>query len=475
MITMSSASQRRDGESGSVMIAVIGVMAVMMIVGVAVMAATVRSLSYTSSTRAGVQSVAAAESGASVAEVGIRGGTCDADYAQPVAPVFSVEVWYSLSADNDIWVPGCPALGENAQRIKLVSTGTAAAPGVAGNTSGDTSVVEAIYSVSVLPGVHPSGSAMYLFGGVVFKNNADLLVSDGGRAAIQVKQGDMECANNTVIQGDVIVETGDLNITSCTIEGNAWASGNATLGTITGNLTSSSTNLSPTQINSHTQIHGTYTPSAAAPTVPGWFDLAYVPGDWEDGDGTDYKVTNIGADCNLTPTMIMNASNGGKPNIINALGCAAGVTAPSEVKLTGDLVVFAPMFDFMNQVTFKSATADKHKLWFVTPDNTADNLPSCAAGQGNFMMKNGFYIDGATVSAMLYTPCRFEAMNNFTWTGQLYANGANDFKNNTWFESVPLGLPGVDLDTGDPIVGGAIGSDAELGDLISIRDLSSGG
>lgn len=473
MITMSSSSRRSHRETGSVMIAVIGVMAVMMIVGMAIMAATVRSLSYTTSTRAGIQSVTAAESGASVAEVGLRGGTCDAAYAQPVAPVFSVDVSYSLSADDDVWVPGCPASGVNAQRIKLVSTGTAAASGVAGNTSGDTSVVEAIYRVDLRPGVHPSGAAMYLFGGVVFKNNADLLVSDGGRAAIQVKQGDMECANNTVIQGDVIVETGDLKITSCTIEGNAWASGNATLGTITGNLTSSSTNLTPTQINSHSQIHGTYTQSAVAPTVPGWVDLAYVPGDWEDENGVDYKVTRIGADCKLTPSMIATASNGGKPNIINALGCA-NVKAPSEVKLTGDLVVFAKEFDFEYHVTFKSSTAVKHKLWFVTPDNTPDGQPTCG-GQGNFMMKNGFYIDGATVAAMLYTPCRFEAMNSFTWTGQLYANGANDFKNNTWFESVPLGLPGVDLDTGDPIVGGAIGTDAELGALISIRDLSSGG
>ena len=61
-------------------------------------------------------------------------------------------------------------------------------------------------------------------------------------------------------------------------------------------------------------------------------------------------------------------------------------------------------------------------------------------------------------------------MNNFEWRGQLYANGANDFKNNTRFESVALGLPGINLDTGT-VTGGSSGSAARLGDLTSLRDL----
>lgn len=472
MISTVSPSEQR--ERGSVMVAVIGVMAVMMIVSATVMAMTVHSLGFTSSTRAGIQSVVASESGTSVAEVALRGGTCAASYAQAITPVFSATVSYSLSATNDVWVNGCPAAGINAQRIKVVSTGSAAALGVAGNSSGDSSIVEAIYEVKLLPGIHPSGAAMYLFGGVVFKNNADLLASDGGRAAIQVKEGNMECANNTVIEGDVIVENGNLDIIACTIKGNAWASGTAKLGLITGNLAASSVNISAANLPDH--VFGVYTQGAAVPTVPDWVDLAYVPESWKDADGQPFKVTAIGPDCSLTPTMLTTAANGNKPVIIDGLACPSGVSAPNgQVVLKNDLVIFANAFNFEYQVEFISQTLDEHQVWFITPDNVPDRLPTCGPGQGDFVMKNGFKINRQTVSAMLYTPCKFMAMNSFEWRGQIYANGANDFMNNTSFEYVPLGLPDVDLDTGDPMAGGSIGSDAELGSVLSVRDVASGG
>ncbi|HEV7951525.1 MAG TPA: hypothetical protein VGP24_17320, partial [Glaciihabitans sp.] len=376
-------------------------------------------------------------------------------------------VSYSLSTTGETWVnDSCPAAGVPARRIKVVSTGSAANDAVVGSSAGDEQVIETIfnYTPEVLPGVHPSGAAMYVHGGIVFDNNGDLLVAESGRAAIQVKNGGMTCANNTVIQGDVVVENGALDITACTIEGNAWASGIAKLGHITGNLSASNA-------TRPAGVDGAYTRNGDIPDVPAWVDLAYVPGDWIDTNGLPYKVTPIGSDCALTPSMLASASNGTKPVIINALGCTGGVVAPSSVKLANDVVVFSPRFNFTSHVTFSSTSTAQHKLWFITPDNTPDNLPTCAATQGNFEMKNGFVI-APTIAAMLYTPCRFAAMNNFEWRGQLYANGANDFKNNTWFESVSLGLPGIDLDTGVVTPGGAAGSPAELGTVIFTRDVN---
>ena len=455
-------------DQGSALIAVLGVMAVTMVIGVTVAAASISSLGFTSSTRAGIQSVAAAESGVNVAEVALRSGTCAATYTRTTVPAYTAKLWYSLSATNDAWITGCPPAVANAQRVKVVSTGDAATDGVAGNVGSNESVVEAIYPVVRLPGIFASGAAMYVHGGVVFNNNGDLFVSESGRPAIQVRNGDMKCENNTVIQGDVVVQTGNLDITACKIEGNAWASGSASLGTVTGNLTASNATRPP-------GVGGIYTRNGPIPAVPAWVDFDYTPAEWVDALGIPFEVrTATGTGCTLPSTL--GGTIPGKPLIYNALGCAGGVKANhGTITLTSDVVIFSNTFDFGNvsQVIFKSSsTTVKRNLWFVTPDNTVDSLPTCASGQGNFIMKNGFDITDS-VNAMLYTPCRFAAVNNFEWRGQLYANGANDFKNNTEFTYVPMGLPGIDLDTGLPPVGGSIGGTGELGALTSIRDLAN--
>ena len=466
------ARPRRAADEGSALMGVIAVMAIILAITTTVVGVSFYSLGLTSATRAGVQSIAAAESGVNVVEVSLTQGTCLPQYTR-TTPAFTADVSYSLSATADTWISGCPAAGVPAVRIRVMSTGTAVSTGVAGNTDGDASTVEAVFSYvpAVLPGVQPTGAAMYLYGGVVFMNNANLLVAESGRAAIQVKNGSMRCANNTVIEGDVVVSNGDLNISGCAIEGNAWASGAATLGQVTGNLTSATVNVSAATLPS--RVGGVYTKyqtTTNIPPVPDWFDVAYTPGDWVDSAGVPYRVTSIGDNCTIDAARLAAAANGSKPVIINALAlCPLGVKASGDVNLTNDIVIFAQKFDFINNVRFKSSTTAQHKLWFVTPDNVADARPTCGLKQGDFSMKNGFTI-APTIDAMLYTPCRLEAMNTFEWRGQLYANGANDFKNNTRFESVALGLPGINLDTGT-VTGGSAGSAARLGALTSLRDL----
>ena len=462
-------SNHPRSERGSALMAVIGIMGVLIVITLTLTTATLYSLDFTRSTRASVQSVAAAESGVSAAQLSLTQGACLPAYSRS-SPQFTAEVSYSVSATDDVWVAGCPAVGVPAVRLRVESTGSS----LTGPAS-DEARVEAIfeYESAVPPGVQPSGAAMYLYGGVVFMNNANLLVAESGRAAIQVKNGSVSCSNNTVIEGDVVVSAGNLNISGCSIEGNAWASGAATLGAITGNLTAASVNLTEAQRDS--QIGGVYTPYTAGtpiPTVPAWVDLNYVPGDWIDANGAPYRVTPIGAGCTIDASLLAAAANGGKPIIINALAlCPLGVTAVGTVKLSSDVVIFANKFTFVNNVNFASATTARHKLWFITPDLVADQLPTCGVLQGDFLMKNSLTIASA-IDAMTYTPCRFNAMNNFEWRGQLYANGANDFKNNTGFESAPLGLPGIDLDTGTVTEGGSAGAVARLGNMTSMRDRS---
>ena len=463
----------RDG--GSAIIAVIGIAAVMLIIGVTVASMSVHALSFSSSTRAGIQSKAAAESGINVAVVDLRNGNCSASYSRAGTPAYSARVSYSTSVTGNTWVLNtCPPYANpTVKRVKIVSTGSAKSTGVAGDTSGNSAFVEAIYpyTPAVLPGVKPSGAALYFYGGVAFDNNANLIVSAGGPPAIQVKTGDVSCANNTVIQGDVVVQQGNLSISSCTVQGNAWVSGTATLGTITGNLTSGNS-------TRPSGVGGTWTKNGSMPAVPNWVSFGYVPTDWIDSSGNPYTVISIGADCALS-TAMMNAvaATGTTPVIINALGCTAGLTASNTVTLKNDVVIFAPRFDLSNSnnVTFKSSSSAQRHLWFITPDVTHTAPPSCGSAQGDFTIKNSFTID-PTVAAMLYTPCQFVAKNTFTWSGQIYANGSsNAFKNNTSFIYTGLGLPGVDLSQGTTTPGGSAGSPATLKSITSLRDVNSGG
>jgi Tfp pilus assembly protein PilX len=468
-------------DSGSAIIAVIGTAVVMLIIGVTVANLSVRALAFSSSTRASIQSKAAAESGVNVAAVDLRKGNCavTAKYSQTTTPAYSAIVTYSTSATGNTWVSGCPIYADpTVKRIKIVSTGSAKSVGVAGDSSGDSGFVEAIYpyTPAVLPGVKPTGPAMYFYGGVAFDNNANLIVSAGGPPAIQVKSGNVSCSNNTVIQGDVVIQSGSLSISSCTVQGNAWVGGIATLGTITGNLTSANAFRPP-------GVTLLWTKNGLIPPVPNWVAFgdtlpALWPTIWIDSSSVAFTVLPIGPDCALSPLMMSTvAALAPASVIINALGCSS-VTASNTVTLSNDVVIYAPRFDLSNSnnVTFKSSSTTQRKLWFITPDVTHTNPPSCnSPAQGDFTIKNSFSIDN-TVAAMLYTPCQFVAKNTFTWTGQIYANGStNAFKNNTGFTYVGLGLPGVNLNDGTTNPGDTLGSPATLKTITSLRDVNSGG
>ncbi|TFD30323.1 hypothetical protein E3T40_15075 [Cryobacterium sp. TMT1-19] len=463
-------------ERGSALVAVLGIAALMMIVGVLIASMAVTALGFTSTTRAGIQAKTAAESGINVAVVELRSGTCTASRTAATTPAYTYKVSYSTAATGDTWVLNtCPPYADQTvKRVKIVSTGTAKAQTAAGVTAQNTTSVEAIYpyTPAVLPGITATGAAMYFHGSVSFKNNGNLIVAAGGPPAIQVSDGDFSCDNGSLIQGDVVVARGNLSIVTCTMQGNVWASGTATLGTITGNLTA----LNPTR---PAGVSGTYTSGGSIPAVPNWVSFGFTATDWVDSTGTAFNVIPIGADCKLSTTMMSAvAATGSTPVIIDAMACTTGVIASaSSVSLPNDVVIFAPMFNWSNNLTFKSSVSTQpRKLWFITPDITNTDPPTCDyTQQGNFIINNSFEID-STVSAMLYTPCQFVANNTFKWRGQMYANGSlNSFWNNTGFTYAGLGLPGVDLGTGTNTAGGSGGSPATLRTLLSMRDVKLGG
>jgi hypothetical protein len=264
---------------------------------------------------------------------------------------------------------------------------------------------------------------------------------------------------------------GDLTFSkNCTVTGSAVVTGHATLGSgqINGNLTAGSVSPNPPG----SKVGGTYTQSATAPAVPEWVNITYKPEDWVTAAGDPYEVRTSG--CTLSTQNLGGNTTPGYPLILNALGCTGGINAGSAtVSLTSDVVIFADVFDFKNSLTFKSSSSASHRLWLITPDDgpADDNSPTCdKPRQGDFSPQNSFTI-APTISALLYTPCAIDTMNNFTWNGQLYAGDYSEVKNNPSFTFVPVGAAGVDFDqaTVTPQV-----TKPQPGALVSMRNLSNG-
>lgn len=466
-----------DRERGSALAAVLGVMAVGLILTSLIMTSIVGAYGFSSSTRAGVQSQASADAGIAAAQTGLfTTGNCAAQptpgrYVGSSAPAYTATVEYDAGLG---WVAGCPSA--TATRIRIVSTGTAQAAGVNGASSGNTSKVEAVFGWDI-PGVDPSGVGMYLYGGGTVESNSTLDLSEANGAGLMIKNGNLDCAkNNTVINGSVLVN-GNLTFGgSCRVNGSAWVGGAATLGSGSVRDDLAAASVSPNPPGS--RVGGTYTQGAAMPVVPGWAEVGYTPTDWVDATGTPYEVKTVttSADCRL-PSGSLGGTVAGKPVIINALGCVGGPTASNNttVKLTSDVVIFAQLFKFssVNSLAFESATTAAHRIWFVTPDYIADNAPSCqrapaAQNQGNFAVMNGFTI-ADPLNAMLYTPCAFEGFNGFNWRGQIYSGEYSSAKNNPTFTFVPVGVAGVDFDTGDSTT---TITHPQPGSVVSRRDLA---
>ena len=240
----------RRNERGSAILGVLGVMGVTVVIGVTVTTASLHAVGITTSTRASVEAEAAAEAGIDFAasQLATPASVCQPTYSSSTAPVFSVVVSYSdlptSSGTMDTsWKSGCPTTDTNAQRLKLVSTGTASTAGVAGNTTGNIRKVEAIYPYTPSPPSYtivPSGPATYSYSQVDSTIN-NLTITQAGtvRPTVVYLSGSATCTSDSQITGDVILGGGGLSITSdCTINGDLSTAGVVSIqsGEVTGNV-----------------------------------------------------------------------------------------------------------------------------------------------------------------------------------------------------------------------------------------------
>ena len=478
-------------ERGSALVAVIGVMAVGLILTTLIATQLVGAMGQSTGARAGVQSHASADAGIVAARTALfTPGSCVANggtYTTTVPPIYTVKVQYNAGGG---WQLGCPPL--TATQVRLVAEGTAQAAGVAGMTSGDKSKVEAIFQY-LTPGPPPSGVGMFLFAGGEFAANATLDLSEAGATGLITKQGDLVCSNNNTIFNASILINGNLDFGSsnkCTVTGNAWVSGTAKLGSkgaIGGTL------VAPSVIATDlaAQVPNGYSTTGTPPDSPDWVNVTYTPTDWLDVNGDPFEVRNADTPLKCTlPNGTLGGTTPGKPVIINMLDCPDGPTGPGQnftVTLTSDVVIFANKFTFpgINGITFKSTSSAAYRLWYITPDNgpADDNKPTCnnpansyydpsQPVQDEFSTKNNISIV-KPIKAMLYTPCAFDGKNGFTWNGQIYAGEMSYAKNNPTFTFEPLGIAGKNLnppgDGGGDVV---VITKPQPGAVISMRDVN---
>jgi cytoskeletal protein CcmA (bactofilin family) len=250
------------------------------------------------------------------------------------------------------------------------------------------------------------------------------------------------------------------------IGGDAWVSGAASFpkyaSTIGGHLTAKSVSGDGVASTGNTVVPAGPGPGptpTSAPVVSEWVDFTYTASDWP---GFVEKV--IAGSCDYSVLRNAVSSLGASSGIIDARGCTNGITIAGDDKLdmTSDLVILAKSFSLSGGGALK--TTAPRKVWLITPDTTPDRLPTCPSGGGT-TFSGGFKFD-SQISAMSYTPCRATITSGITLTGQVYA-GVTTIDGAATVKYVPIGLPLIDLDSGEPAGGSGVST---LGEPYSVRD-----
>jgi hypothetical protein len=216
---------RRSDDRGIALAAVLGLMSVGLLLTTLVVASVLTASGFSTRTRAGVQSEAAAEAGIAAARAGLVLGTCEASQNgiySGTDPSYLATVWIP---SGNTWIRGCPA--GLSTSVRILSSGYASANGVNGASAGDSTNLEAILSPAVPPtSIVATGPAVFAYNAGTFGNGGALVSLDGTTPNVLIKTGNIICDNNFEATANLVVNGGNLRIDNgCEITGNVWASG----------------------------------------------------------------------------------------------------------------------------------------------------------------------------------------------------------------------------------------------------------
>lgn len=222
------------GDEGVAMVAVLGLVAVALVLTSVIVTSVVSATNFSTYTRAGVQAQAAAEAGVAAARAGLAAGTCSSAGSPPVyrsaageSPAFAAAIYRPATGGG--WTAACP-VGTGTQ-VRIVSTGFADANAEGGVSADDTVVLEAILAAASTPTtIQASGPAIYAYSSSSFGAGARFVSVDGSSPDVLVRTGNVTCSGSFPGIANFVVKGGNLAIMgSCQIEGNAYATGRMTL------------------------------------------------------------------------------------------------------------------------------------------------------------------------------------------------------------------------------------------------------
>lgn len=204
------------------------------------------------------------------------------------------------------------------------------------------------------------------------------------------------------------------------------------------------------------------------PRVPDWTDIPYPTSSWD-----AYTEVMWSGNCNIGNShsfwnQLANQTATTGNIVVNALSCgAAGLNFQNNIKdmvLNANIVFVAWAFN-VDKLDVISNNVTPRDLWFMVPDNTADQQPTCSGLAGNIYLTNEADFHH-TVSALVYTPCKIKSDRNH-WRGQFYG-GTVEFLQQAIMTYEQVGVPGVDFDSSLPPILAL--DDAKLGSLVSVRE-----
>lgn len=272
-------------DSGSSMVAVIGISAVVAVLLLALVGTVVFAIGQTTASRASVSARSVAESAMEAVAAQVAGGACPVGgSASSTTPEWRAQVQRLVSPGADValessWINGCPtaapANATSGTPFRIVATGTTGAPGT-GNATGDVRTMVGQFAVKQRPASPEFNAAV--FGKVKTSTSDNLVVTGTGADVLSdeltcstkmdvagsmlinapstaslsllntdcmvrgdlITKGKLECPANGKVLGDVVA-AGDVKWnTTCHVGGDMWVGGNfdcPSVGSIGGDLT----------------------------------------------------------------------------------------------------------------------------------------------------------------------------------------------------------------------------------------------
>lgn len=494
------ADRRRD-DSGSSLVAVLIVMLVLTIGGLALSSIVVNTAGMVTDSRSRAESRMTADAGLAAVSASLKRG----EIACPTAPAKLTVPSTVVSTDA----------GSPTYSYSVSCSSTTAMVRVNADVRGARTSVQADYAYS---SVSSTGGDMIFFGTGTLTFNSNVVVTDPGRSVnVVIPQATLfEC--NAKIPGTLTVKGNIKTSSGCDVKGLVEAGGTLNMccgsdvfrsdltlrgtgssvvrGTISGNIlangalefgyegktiggsvrTTGDVQLGNVRINGSLTFPSarTYTPNsgvvvggvvrpATVPTVPPlvlptWFEYKYNASHWPGYN----VVTLVNSGSGVGSCDYFNASPGtgwttwlgslSTDTILDARACSklsSNNGSNPTVQLKKNLVLLANEFDLtMLKVKAAATAVGKPSLYITTEDRTpADVNPTCGSGQSKLYI-NGTIIE-ASVRAIGYSPCTVDvgSMGIDQWSGTLYGG--------TWtpggqftFTADPIGLPGMGAEHG---------------------------